>query len=581
MRAISILCAVFLLVSCQQALAQTTYTPDEYKVTLYEVALSTDGVNFQAVLSDATGIVVDIADASSFTSAFASSAPVVAGNYSWIRMIVDEDLVWSHPDPPVSMSNQTFTVPNGPAGPLAGQLAVHFATHDQGGRPEGQGGGNGTVTNPFLLGQEARIAGGGNTTLRIVFAVTNTLVDQGGSVYDLAPPRMFFVSENGTVSSLSGTFNTALYNVVKEFSSDGMGGFTVTSWSYQSGHGTLTFDGAGSWTWSGTTNDFDLQGGGTGSLNTSASITGRYGVNEDGSIWMIATGQPGTLRGAISSDGNMVVATMFDSPSSHLMIFGVAQATSAAASKLNTGYYFTTYGTDYNSGTTQLEYRSAFGVVTGDGLGGVTGTFDVNRMTITNPTASTPTFTGPTTVDDEAFADTLTINANGTLVNAGTDLQGGVLENGDAACFATNFNSSYTDENRFGFLVRQSTAGTFTTASLNGTYFGGHFGDGFDNGAGVNPYFSGFFTVVFNGAGSATVTTLENREGVIAANTFAQEYTVDSSTGVVTFNDPGSSGSGSIKGAIGPNATSFILTAETMVGSTESNQRFLGLGLKQ
>ncbi len=94
-------------------------------------------------------------------------------------------------------------------------------------------------------------------------------------------------------------------------------------------------------------------------------------------------------------------------------------------------------------------------------------------------------------------------------------------------------------------------------------------------------YFSGFFSVTFDGQGKATVTTLENQEGTLNVITFDQDYTVAGSTGIVTFNDPGGGGDGTIKGAIGPNAMSFILTAEPQVLGQPSAQRFLWLGLKQ
>ena len=49
----------------------------------------------------------------------------------------------------------------------------------------------------------------------------------------------------------------------------------------------------------------------------------------------------------------------------------------------------------------------------------------------------------------------------------------------------------------------------------------------------------------------------------------------------MAFTDPQSGGSADIKGAIGPGAQSFILTAETQVQGQPSDQRFLWLGLKQ
>lgn len=555
------------------ATAQQRYTPTEYKITLHEVAMSTDGTNWEVAFTSTAGLLIDISDAASFAGIFGNATPIPVGTYTWIRMVISSDLIWSHAAAPVSKTNQTFTVTGGPPGPNPNQMSVHFATHAQGGRPNGPGGGQGTSANPFLLGAQAAIAAGVTTKLRLVFAVSNTLKDQGGGDYDLGPPNMFFVSENGSASSLTGTFNTVLYNSVKEFASDNT---TVDSWSYMSGNGVLTFDGAGSWTWAGTENNFNVLTG-SGALNGSASHAGLYGVNTDGSFWMTANGEPGTLRGAIAADGKMIVATMYDSASSHMMIFGTQRATAASAANMNSGYYFTTYGSAYKTGPIRLEYNGCFGIVTGNGTGAVTGTQDCNEVTVTNPNGSR-TYIGPTATLADPFNDTLTVNANGTLST--TELAGGMLENGDAACVGWDFNGTYNPSHKFGFLVKQSVSGTFTAASLNGTYFGGHFGDVYETSPTSHCFFSGFFKIVFDGAGSATVTTLENREGAVTVTTFPQLYTVDTATGIVTFRETNGN-TADLKGAIGPGAGSFILSSQQQVENTASDQRFLGLGLKQ
>ena len=555
-----------------------TYTPAEFRVTLYEVAMSTDGVNYQVAMSNPNGLAVDLANPATFGNAFGAEAAIPVGTYEWIRLTLGQELVWSHPTAPVSLSNQNFVVQGGPPGPSPGQMAVHFATFAEGGRPNGQGSGEGTAAKPFLLGQGARIDAGTDTTLRIVFLVTDTLQDRGvgqNPRYDLAPPQMFFVTENGDASQLSGMFNTVLYNTHKE-----VAGSTVNAWDYMSGHGALAFDGTGAWTWAGTSNDFDLSGGATGSLNASATQAGRYGVNDDGSFWMIANGDSGTLRGALSSDGTMVVATMYDSPTSHLMIFGTRQATSASVASMSGGYYYTIYGTRYDSGNTRLEYHGSFGVVTGDGLGGITGTQDKNELRVQNPLSATPTITGPLTLLNDPFTGTLAVNANGTMSEVSGDMAGGILQSGDAGCIGFSFAMPYDPSNQFGFLVRQSTAGTFNDASLNGTYFGGHFGDRYDSGGGTTLYYSGFFQIAFNGAGGAAITLVENREGLVSHESFAQTYSVDVATGLVAFSDPGG-GASDLVGAIGPNAMSFLLNSQQESSGQPNDQRFLGLGLKQ
>lgn len=565
----SLYALIFTLLLSSPSLAQTLYTPSEFKVTLYSVAVSMDGVRFVEVFDDPAGLQVDIADPTSFTSAFGDSVNVPAGTYRWIRMTIDADLFWSA-GAPVNRTDELFTVSGGPPGPAPGQMSVYFATDDQGGTPNGQGGGEGTLASPFLLGAAARIGAGTATTMRLIFVVTDALKELSPGVYDLAPPQMFFVTENGDSSTLSGSYNTVIYNAVKEFIESSPGVFTPTKWMYVSGHGILAFDGAGGWTWAGTTNTFDLLGGATTTMNSSAVHSGKYGLNEDGSFWLLTTGEPGTLTGAVSADDRMIVAGMYDSPSSHMMVFGVEQATSGATSDFSGDFYFTTYGNRWNSGSTTLKYEGSFGTVTGDGLGGITGAEDDNEVSVANPTGS-PVITGPIT-SSGPITDSLSVTSAGVMSNVGGSIGGGMLEGGDAGCIAFGFDGSA--ENEFGFMVEQSPSGTFTDASLVGEYFGGHCGDVLDSG--VSKYFSGFFRASFDGRGNATVQVLENREGVIEINTFLQDYSVDLTTGFVTFTDPGGGSPSDMFGAIGPGATSFLLASEPVAGPRRMTSAFSG-----
>lgn len=550
--------------------AQSRYTPTEFTIILFEVDISTNGQDWVDVFDNGSGLQVDLTDPNAFANAFAQAAEIPAGTYPWIRMTLSNDLEWSHPAAPVSLSNQITTV-NGPPGPQAGQMTAYFATEAEGGQPNGSGGGDGTIGNPLLMGSAAEIVADSNTVLRIVFSVTDTLVDQGGGSYDLGPPRMFFVSENDSASGLSGVFNAVFYNATKE-----IGGSGPDQWSFMSGHGVLTFDGAGSWSWTGETNDYDLLTT-SGALNSSASYSGRYGLNQDGSFWMLTLGEPGTLHGAISSDGEILLASMYDSPAAHMMIFGVERASSANIATFNSGYYFTLYGTNYNNGSTLLEYRGSFGVVNGNGVGGIAGTDDTNRLLVTDPNG-TPSITPSATSLAQALSDTVSVTSNGELSNATDSIAGGLLESGDVGCIGSDFSSPYQSSHDFGFFVRQSAANTFTAASLNGTYFGGHFGDRHETGPNTSEFFSGFFRITFDGVGMAALQIAENREGDLQTETTTTQYVVDPATGIVTFPE---NGVVNIKGAIGPGAQSFILTAAADVQGSPNDQRFLGLGLKQ
>ncbi len=549
------------------------YTPSSYEITVYGVELSTDGNEWGQAMRSESGKVVDLADAASLGGVLGDAAAITVGTYRLLRMTISNTLVWSHPAAPISLQNQAVTV-NGPPGPAPGQMTVYFATHDLGGRPGGDSGGEGTAAKPLLLGAPAEVVAGSATVLRLVFVVSDTLM-LNGSDYDLAPPSMFFVAENDLASKVSGTFNTVLYNTVKR-----LGATTYDEWSYTSGHGVLSFDGAGAWTWTGTTNQFDLLTK-SGAKHASVVRQGRYGVNGNGSFWMTAKGEPGTLQGAISQDGTMLFASMYDSPSSHMMFFGVQSTLSASVLNVAADFYFTTHDSRFDNGSNQLRYSGSFGVVTGDGTGSISGSQDSNDLRVTNPTSSNPTVGAPQATLGGAISSTLSVASDGTTTNTTGELAGAFLQSGLAACLAWDFSGTYAPSHEFGFLVRQSPAGTFDLASLNGTYFGGHFGDEYSpaNG-GKSSYFSGFFKVTFDGNGSANVTVVENSDGDISIDTFNESYVVDSTTGTVSFIDSAGVQS-AMKGAIGPGAMSFILTVEPKVNNVVSERRFLGLGLKQ
>ena len=548
--------------------AQARYTPTEFVITVHAVELSSDGTTWASAFSSPAGYSVDLADPNAFGNAFGAAQPVPAGTYSWIRMTLGTTLIWSHPAAPVSLSQQPVTV-NGPPGPQAGQMTAYFASHEQGGNPEGDA----TLNDPLLLGASAAVPAGGDVELRVVAAITGTLIDQGGGSYDLGPPSLFFVAENGSAARVAGRFTTVLYHPTKR-----VDGGTIEAWSQDSGHGVLVFDGAGSWTWNGQTNEYDLLGS-SGALHNGVMRSGRYGVNADGSIWMIAAGEPGTLHGAISTDGSTFLATIYDSVSSHLMLFGVREA--SAAAQLTGDYAFTLYGTRYDPGLDRLTYSGAFGTVTGNGTGGISGVADTNRVEVDDPTG-TPSALAPATTLAETFSDSFNVSANGTFASSNGGMQGAITASGAAACMAGDFASTYSPVQQFGFMVATSPAGTFSAASLNGTYFGTHAGDRYDTSGGgaVSTFYSGFFRATFDGQGSATVTVLENREGSIETNTFAQSYGVDSATGIVTLFDPGNT-TGDLKGAIGPGAATLILSSEAEGGGQPNEMRFLGLGLKQ
>ena len=577
-----------LLLSVSSAFAQATYTPEEYKTTMFKFEIGRDDGTWHTVQEDAAGVVVDLADASSFGDAFAS-ASIPAGDYNKIRFTIDDTLVWTHAAAPVSLSNQNFTVVGGPPGPVAGQMTVYFATADQGGKPNGgEDSGEGTVAVPFLLSQGFSVAAGVTTQVTLVSYVTDTLQDDGMGGYDLQPPQFFIVADTGNTSALVGTYNFVFYSADKNLDPDGMGGFNVTNWDFESGYGTMTFAADGTWSANITeSNEFDLLAE-NGAYGAPGAMTGRYGVSTN-SFWMIVDGEPGTLKGAFAN--GVITAALIDYAEGSLMFFGVEQAAAATLAAIDGEYYFVTKINAFQSGPARMEYNGAYGVVTGDGSGAVTGTSNSNRVTINDPNG-TPTSTGCTVGAPEVFTGAFSVAADGVMtldddaatlgVDETGELMGGILESGEAACISMSYPAAYSTENGFGFLISKSPDNTFTTADLIGkTYAGAFSGDMYEQAETDSHFFAGYFVITFTSGTQGTVTVDETTPQGLQRNSMTVNYTLNAD-GTIDFQDVASVDEDPITGALGGAGKYFLLYAKPQLSDlSASEQRFFGLGIRQ
>jgi len=400
-------------------------------VTIHRLDLSEDGESFVNVLISPQGIPMNLADPESVDSAFGSPS-IPAGRYDVLRFVLSTELRYSHEV--LGLVDVEQTVQGMPEGPYPGTMWVHFATEEEGGVPfdsHGEGD-HGTAERPLLISLPVVVEAAGETRVRLIFSITDTLERRQDGSYDLGAPQMFVVSDNGDAGVLAGAYNTVIYNAVKDFIPPSV----VTQWEYASAWGLLTFDGQSRWNWSGTINQYDLLES-RGSIEDRA-VSGLYGVNEDGSIWMVVEGEPGTVRGAVQDDGRIFVGTMVDSELSHFMIFGVERATAASQASLQGEYFEASCGDRYDPVTDRLTTSTSISRWLYDGAGGSVGMDRTrNEVEIAQAVRRPPVSSGPQVETASLnMSDTYQINPDGTY--GGAWWRGATLEGGEANCIALN-----------------------------------------------------------------------------------------------------------------------------------------------
>jgi hypothetical protein len=354
--------------------------------------------------------------------------------------------------------------------------------------------------------------------------------------------------------------------------------------------------------------------------NTSSGdvTTGTYGVNTDGSFYAILDGHEGTLQGTVEADGSAFVASTYDSSNRLMLVYGVQAASGTpyltsdgTSGGLPTDYLFASYrATDLYNYTFDptvkqqttidtLQYQLSIGVAeaeaqTTETITGLSG--DANFISILNPTGFFEASVSPGPVYRQGFvslpAQGYDPHPNGLLENTTGGLAGALTSDGSTWIVVSN--TQGCDDLGFGMGLRASPAGNFSTGSLRGTYFTAAFGDRFDSTSRASSIRSTGGTITFDGAGNATLTLVENENGVLSPfNQINLTYQVGQqfipalgspaitadvvNLFIPSFPDPYASA------LIGPKGQSLIFFRSLFLRSTgTANQtRLLGLALLQ
>jgi hypothetical protein len=267
--------------------------------------------------------------------------------------------------------------------------------------------------------------------------------------------------------------------------------------------GTVTFDGAGNANASILTEKYDQ-----GLSPPSAPLTGTYTVSSDGTFTLgMADFTP--VTGAILAGGDLAFFT--NQTPTGLVQTGILlrKSGSFTLASLSGTYSFQAFSVDDGAGigSQPTSYQNQgfftdFGTITFDGVGGLTLDLTVEKYDQTlNPPA---TLTGTYTV---ATDGTFTLNPGSTPVT------GQILAGGTVLAFSNQAGTGFVQT---GLALRKS--GTFTTASLLGSYYFQAFSVDDGLGIGSHPpdyanqgFFCDFGTIAFDGAGNLTARLLPEK----------------------------------------------------------------------
>jgi hypothetical protein len=347
--------------------------------------------------------------------------------------------------------------------------------------------------------------------------------------------------------------------------------------------------------------------------------TGSYGVNDDGSFYMLLPGIGGSVHGAYLPGGNVFVGSVYDSADHLRLIYGVRTSVSApyltsdgTSSGLATHYGFASYRDDlFTVGrfdddvktVDTLRYLLGVGMAETDAASFIGVSNDANFVQILNPvgeagdaTSGGPIYrTGfnvlelPTQLYDNSTP------GGGTIHNQADGLTGAVTADGATLIFArdttTQDSNGCPTDIGFGMGLRQRPAGTFRTSSLKGTYFVSAFGDLYNVGAQRSQHRVTALVLAFDGSGKVQLAEIDNQNGMISTDEALLTYQVHSDVvpidggisyqvDVVDLFDRVAAGPYA-SALIGENGQSLIFFRSMNQVHTPSLARLLGLGLFQ
>ncbi len=332
--------------------------------------------------------------------------------------------------------------------------------------------------------------------------LTVTLTDGGTGDTDGAADGT--ITDPGAIIATSNTSNTSLNGTY------GWASLINLQTGSTAAVGTATADGAGNWT---SSQDEDDDG-----TIASTTSSGTDTITANGALTLTPSGDA-PYMGNLSADGNTFVVENLNAGGNPELIVATKRgpATYSNAS-LNGTYAVGSLGGFEVSDGNEASYDD-YGVlisVTFDGAGNYTVTSEIEND-------------GGSVVTDETGSGTYSVASDGTVtitVGSGT-LTAELSADGNTLVGAV-LTSSATPEIDIGIKQGQ---GTFTTASLSGTYSVAALTD---NSGGSNGLLG---TLTFDGAGNVTGTSTQNdaKAGTVATVSLAGTYSV-AADGTVTVN---------------------------------------------
>jgi len=282
--------------------------------------------------------------------------------------------------------------------------------------------------------------------------------------------------------------------------------------------------------------------------------TGFYGVNDDGSFYMLLPGTGGSFQGAFVPDGSVFVGSVYDSSDHLRLIYGVRTATSPpylTSDGTSTGsaahYGFASYRNDlFTVGrfdddpktTDTLRYVLGIGMAGTDSASFTGSSGDANLVESLNPMGEEADTQSGGALYRTGFSllelpVQLYDNSNpgeGSIHNQADGLTGAVTADGATLIFArdttTQDSNGCPTDIGFGMGLRQRPAGTFHVSSLKGTYFVAAFGDQFDENTRRSKHRATALSLTFDGKGNVQMAEIDNQEGMISTDLISFTYQV-------------------------------------------------------
>jgi hypothetical protein len=446
---------------------------------------------------------------------------------------------------------------------------------------------------------------------QVVMAFQPAIVPAGSNV--ISPGK----DNTGSVAALSGDYHVVVYGV--DLKAVNRRGFVIPVVISERGMAHLDGDGGLSLLIDTQLGRQVLEADCLAGPDVGVTQTGSYGVNDDGSFYMLLPGTGGSVHGAFLPDGNVFVGSVYDSADHLRLIYGVRTSVSApyltsdgTSTGFPTHYGFASYRDDLftvgrfdNDVKTvdTLRHLLGIGMAETDAASFIGVSNDANFVESVNPVgeAGDPKSGGPIYRQGFNVLELPTqlydnsTPGGGTIHNQADGVTGAATADGATLIFArdttTQDSNGCPTDIGFGMGLRQRPSGTFRASSLKGTYFVAAFGDLFNVSTQRSQHRVTALALTFDGSGKVQLAETDNQDGMISTDQALLTYQVhpkavpvDGGTieqvDVVDLYDRVLSGP-TASALIGENGQSLIFFRSLNQVHTPSLIRLLGLGLFQ